>query len=769
MKRDATRTRSMTLRSLLAIAVLAVARPMPAMVVTGRGLAEVYVGDSGATSLKPGQRLRLGAPPTVVAELEVVRIRDGVAVCRIVSQRRTIVKGDVATAVDLPSVTAASPSRPSTVAIPAGSEPAPPTPLAASLQAPLSDAVTVEPRRTASDAPLLAVQALPGVRLAALTPSPPPTPAPIPTPAPTPKPAPTPTPTPVPTPTPKPTAAPVSASRPAPAATPVNASPTPPAASATAGAALVAGTKFRVKYRSMGNVYLEGGRAQGLTIGDTLRVQSGETPVAELEVVYSAEHSASCRIVSESRAVRAGDQAVAVSDRAAVSPVAATASETTVAPSVKPASLSASSATSTPVSSGTRGTAWARPQGGASLGYYRSWDETESALDFEQRTARVDLGLRDIAGQPLSLSVRARSRQDIRARSLSLRTPQRERNDRLYELALRYDPDSESLHFEVGRVGINNFVGVGYLDGGIVRLRVHPKLRIGAFGGRAADYEGFGFASEGSKYGAFVSLSPAGRYATGGYDVALALVHENAEGDVSREYVSLESRFGSGSRWSVFQRAELDVNRGWRKELSASSLQLSNVSLSGNLRLSGAATAFVSYDGRRNFRYYQNRVVPEDVFDDLLHQGLRAGVNFFRPGGFGATAGVGMSLKEQDPRHPELNIANAYSANAGLRHGNLGGFSVGLDASGFSNGYTDGGLVSARVGRRFAAGHMLDLSWGRSLYRIKLDEQQRSTQWLRLVGRIELTRHFFFVSDLEYDSGDDLQGPRVFIELGSVF
>jgi hypothetical protein len=129
-----------------------------------------------------------------------------------------------------------------------------------------------------------------------------------------------------------------------------------------------------------------------------------------------------------------------------------------------------------------------------------------------------------------------------------------------------------------------------------------------------------------------------------------------------------------------------------------------------------------------------------------------------------------MSLKEEDPRHPELNLANAYSANAGVRHASLfGGLSVGLDASGFSNGYTDGGLVSARVGRRFAAGHMLDFSWGRSLYRVKLDETERSTQWLRLVGRVEITRHFFVVTDLEYDSGDDLEGPRVFFELGSVF
>ena len=45
----------------------------------------------------------------------------------------------------------------------------------------------------------------------------------------------------------------------------------------------------------------------------------------------------------------------------------------------------------------------------------------------------------------------------------------------------------------------------------------------------------------------------------------LAFVRENADGDVSREYLSLESRFGNGSRWSLFQRAELDLNTGWRQ------------------------------------------------------------------------------------------------------------------------------------------------------------------------------------------------------------
>ena len=554
---------------------------------------------------------------------------------------------------------------------------------------------------------------------------------------------------------------PAPAARPTPAPTPVAATQAPASA---APAAPASGLKLSVKYRSAANVYLDSGRAAGLNVGDLLRVVSGKDTVGELEVVYVAEQSASCKVVSETRPVRAGDVAVLLmraSSPATLAP--GTPAAATPPPAAAPP-MSAPAASSAPAP-------WALVRGSASIGYYRSWDQSESNYDFEERTARLDLGVSEIAGQPLSFTLRGRSRQDVRARALSDRTPKDERTDRLYEVALRYQPPSDRVGFEVGRIGIYRFVGIGYLDGALARFRPAREVQIGAFGGRVADVHGLGFNGTGSKYGGFVRLVPGGRYAMGGYDVMLAFVRENADGDVSRQYLSLESRFGGGSRWSLFQRAELDLNTGWRKEVTGASTQLSNVSLSGNLRVTPSAWAFVSYDGRRNYRYYQNRVVPEEVFDDLLHQGLRAGVNLSRPSGFGATAGFGMSLKEPDPRHPELDIANAYSFNAGVRHANLfsSGFSAGIDGSGFSNGYTEGGVVMARLGRRFAAGHVIDLSYGRSLYRVKLTEEDRTTQWLRLMGRAELGRRVYLQGDVEYNAGDDLEGPRGLLELGVLF
>ena len=782
------------MRTLIAVALLlaldgvpaASAPDAPAIKVKGRSLARVDLDAGRAEGLKVGDRLRVITGQTTVAEIQIVHVDEHTAYCKVVSLTRPIGIGDVAVPVARASgppapaphareaVAAAPPTGPPTPSVASKTEPAataapPATPKAAAVAAP-SPVAQAPPAPTST--PPAAVSKAPAVAASSTVTPPPHAPiasSPVAHAAPSPSSGPlalaalaprassaSPQ---------APTAdAPAASAAASPAATDSKKPPSPPAPASRRG--------FKVKYRSAANVYLDAGRAEGLNIGDRLRVVAGQATVAELEVVYVAELSASCKVLSETRPVRAGDVAVPL---AGVATTPATgAGDAERAPSARGVAVSPAVTAAAPErpASGKRPRGpWAHVRGGASLGYYRSWDTTTSALDFEQRTARLDLGLYDIAGQPLSFTLRGRSRQDVRARALSTRTPKDERTDRVYELALRYEPLSDRFGVEAGRIGIHRFVGIGYLDGALARFRPRPGIQLGAFGGRQADVDGLDVAGTVQKYGGFVRLAPAGRYAIGGYDVLLAYVRENAEGDVSREYLSLESSFGNGSRWSLFQRAELDFNRGWRQEMSGTSYQFSNLSLSGNLRLARSSWAFLSYDGRRNYRYYRNRLVPAEIFDDLLHQGLRAGLNVAKPGGFGASAGFGMSLKEPDPRHPELNIANAYSFNAGVRHANLfsSGVSVGLDGSGFTNGYADGGLLSARLGWRFGPGHLLDVSYGYSLYNVSQTEERRSTQWLRFVGRAELRRRIYLLGDFEYDAGDDLEGPRGFLELGFVF
>jgi len=514
-----------------------------------------------------------------------------------------------------------------------------------------------------------------------------------------------------------------------------------------AGTVAMSAPTLTVKYRSASGVYVDAGKDQGLAVGDRLTVVEKGRLVAELEITYLADQSASCRIVNETRPVRAGDTVVAPV-RAAQPPAAISPSPT--APVAAPrAATPAVSAPARP---------WARLRGGISFGYYRLWDNTPFQLDFQQRTARADLSLWDIGGQPLSFQLRFRSRQDDRTRSLTSLQPTSERRDRLYELSFRYQPSSDRYSVEAGRIASSSFVGLGYLDGALARARLVSPLQVGVFFGRPAEIEGFGLQSTGQKYGAFLALAPSGRYSVGAAEAVVGLVRETDAGAVSREYLSLETRLARNG-FSFFERAELDWNREWRRELASSSVQISNLTASLAYRMSPSAQAVLSYDNHKNYRTSLNRTVPQAFFDDLMHQGLRGTLNL---GGSGllVTAGGGVRLKDR------TTAANAYSANLGFHHGGSRGLRMGVDGLGFSNGYTKGAYATASVGRHFSRHLDTDLMYGVSLYSIKSTAENRLTQWLRLLARGDLGRGVFLSSDLEYDRGDDMTGPRLFLELG---
>jgi len=524
----------------------------------------------------------------------------------------------------------------------------------------------------------------------------------------------------------------------------------------SASSADAASPTFFVRYRSASNVYLDGGKAEGLSVGDRLGVTFGTETVAELEVVFASEGSASCRVVSEKRSVRAGDAATLLR-RGEPSPAPTAGEAKTAAAPLEPtlpALVAKASAPARP---------WARVRGGVSLGLYKVWDTGPGSFGFEQRLGRADLSLVDMGGQPLSFNTRFRSRRDLRSASLGS-TRFDKRND-LYELSLRYEPPKDDVAFEVGRLGSSRFTSIGYLDGAMVRVRLGSPLQIGGFFGRRADVDGLGVEGTGRKYGGFLRISPRNLYSAS-YDVILAVIREFSQTDVSREYVGLETRLGSGNL-TFFGRSEVDLNRGWRRTLATQDYQLSNLSLATNLRFSPSASAVLSYDSRRNYRDYYTRNVPEQIFDDLLHQGFRGSIYLGRGYGLNVTTGFGVRLPEQTtPATP-----NSYSYNSGIRHGNLfkKDISVGADFNGFQNVATDGYLVTAQTGKRFRQGHQFDLSYGRSLYRVKATGQERRTEYLRFSGRGDVGRHVYVLADVEYDRGDDLRGPRGFFEAGYQF
>ena len=326
-----------------------------------------------------------------------------------------------------------------------------------------------------------------------------------------------------------------------------------------------------------------------------------------------------------------------------------------------------------------------------------------------------------------------------------------------------YEPDADNLAFEVGRIGVSRYVGLGYLDGAIGRVRLGGSpAQVGGFFGRATDRDGFGiFSGTGQKYGGFLRLSPPGRF-SGSYESIVGIVRELDSGTLQREYLTVESRFAKGTRLLFFERAELDLRRNASPQATAQLYQLSNVSVSANVRFGSASYALFSYDARKLPPALLGPVDPTLLPLDALQQGLRANLTVGRAGGVSVTGGLTLRLQGGSTR-------NALAFNGGFYHPDLLGLSVGADASQFSNGTTDGILMMARTGKRFRAGHSIDVAYGNSLYRLISTGDSRKTQWLRVSVNGELGKGLYLLGDSEYYRGDDLKGPKGLFEVGYRF
>ena len=514
-----------------------------------------------------------------------------------------------------------------------------------------------------------------------------------------------------------------------------------------------------VRYRSADTVYLDAGRAAGIAVGDRFEVLREGRPIAELEVVFVADYSASCRIVVERGAIQPND---------AVRRLGEAGPSAEEAPAQAPPAVAAESAAGgypQPPSRQRRRRSQTRVSGSLTFDWESFTDDGAAQLDFQRTAARLNLRLRDIGGSPYELRLRLRAQENRRERGFDERATETESRDRLYEAALIYEPPGGRFAYRIGRIGTSPFVAVGYLDGALGQVRLVRGVDVGAFFGSRPLIEDIDFESFGEKYGFFTRFSGGGSNSYQTFELFVAGVREEGELDVSREYVALETRWAPGKRWSFYQRAELDLNNGWREELTGTSSQLSNLSVALNARVGAHGRFSLSYDSFERYRTEETRFIPRELFDDLQRQGLRARLSLGDPRGLSFNLNAGLRDREGDSD-------NTVSYGAGIRHGDIAswGLSLAADATAFSNELTDGYLATMRAAKRFRGGHQLSLTLGGRLSQDNLfDEEDRTTEWLRVGGWFELPASLYGRAEFEVTTGDELEGQRLSLGLGYRF
>ncbi len=420
---------------------------------------------------------------------------------------------------------------------------------------------------------------------------------------------------------------------------------------------------FGIQYMTADRVYLHGGARFGLEVGDRLEVERDGERIGLLEVLFVATHSASCRVLEATEVLQTGDVAIwdspttvgALGQAPVASPAAATAMSVE---SQAPAPAAPSYSRDEPER---RPELKANVSGSFTVDWEQFTDDSGFGRDFDRTAARLSLRGRNLGGLPLQLRIRTSTRTLDRVVSSDDSSTISETRDRLYELSLAYEPPEGRFALRLGRLRLGRYAGAGTVDGVSAETRLGRVFHLGVFGGARSDISDFAPDSDRMTYGVTT------RFTAGEpnriRELLLAAVREDGIEDVSREYVAVQGRV-AGGRWSFYTRGELDLNNGWRQELSGSSSQLSTLFVNASTRVSERHRFSLSYSRFERYRTEETRFIPEELFDMSQRQGFRARWQIGRTNGLNVTLSGGWREREGEEK-------DATSAGLGVFHNNL--------------------------------------------------------------------------------------------------
>lgn len=515
-------------------------------------------------------------------------------------------------------------------------------------------------------------------------------------------------------------------------------------------------TEYRVKYRSIDRVYLEGGKADGLVQGDRVGLYLGDSLVVLLEVAYASDHSASCKIISGEAELKTGQILVVVSrvERVETAPADSDATSTATIPSTAPLT------TTTRTKRDNKAT---RVYGSAALQWMKQHDESGGGLDFSQSTMRLNLRANNLWSQPMTLVIRTRGQYDDRSRSYSSGASNSEWDNRIYELSLSYGGVDNTTSFQVGRILPRHLTRVGYVDGAAIDRHVGSGWHIGLSGGVKPRWQYSSDEITLQKYGGYVGYEIRSNNATQ-FEQYAAFAGEYHGSSISRELLHLQGSLKVGRGLWFSNQFEVDLNRGWRKERSGAGLEVSSVYLSARWRISKQVTVGSSYDTRRNYWTYVQQSIADSLFDDQLRRGARVDLYLNLPFQLNFNSQIGYRKAADDP-DPTVSLV-FYASKSGIPTSQT---RISARYSKFNGPTNDGYNYSIRVAQRF--GEVLTLEAANGLYRydLSLNGDSRSNKWWEGVLRLEAIRNWYADLLFQQNSGDDTDGYTFRAEIGRRF
>jgi len=501
-----------------------------------------------------------------------------------------------------------------------------------------------------------------------------------------------------------------------------------------------------IKYLSASTIYLDVGATDSVKPGDKGRIIRDGVEVATLEITYTASHTAACRIVETRGDVKVGDTVIMES------PAAAAPTEISAPPEMTRAATSDAELVRRVRQE--RGTHWS---GRLGFDYYAQIPVGDAASDWNQPSLSLNGRVDNIARSPLQLNIRLRARRLNRTGS----NANNRWNSRLYELSLAFARTGSSYQWSLGRIQPLGVSGVGYLDGATFGYSLREDWRCSFFTGAEPNPVTSDVNTDKLKVGSLIAWSsPAEKE----YRLAssLALVGVYNRGEIDREYLYLRNGISSTHRLTVDQSAEVQINRGWRKDAAGSSLEVSSFLLSAHYAAAEWLNLSGGFDQWRSVRGASDKAIPDSLWVGAARSGWRMGLD----------ARLTSELRAYlSGRIGEGKGTSGNSASGGVsfRDRRWTRITARFSGAGYSSTYSEGGQGSLSLSRAFYG--LLDVSaeYGISQNRLKTWRERSDSHWLNFSADAWLARGVYLSGSYEITRGDNPAADRLLLSGGIRF
>lgn len=481
----------------------------------------------------------------------------------------------------------------------------------------------------------------------------------------------------------------------------------------------------RVQYLSNSSVYLDAGRAAGLTEGTIVQVARGGRIVAELLVEFVAQSSAACKIVTSASPLQVGDTCT-------FTPVAAPSEARGGAAGATGDGASPPQQTPSPTPLTPSWLALGAVRGSVSFDYRRS-----ALVDGSYSNPAVRANLRWSGPNRRELSMRMRADRP----SVSLAEPTASprvgaESFRIYEAELRYRAPGKRYDLSGGRFVPQRLEIMGYVDGGAASVRPFGGLALGVAGGGGAQLATQGFETRGWKLGGFIEASDPRSDGPTRWRMLVGAARIEDPLMTRRQVVFVRGDERLGPRLRTWENVELDYNPGWKVQRGENKVELTGLSVGAQARLHRNVDFMFGVDSRRDLLLPEQLAVPVDNLSLDRTHGIHTSVHLRLAPWTSLRLGADLRSLEDGSRTTRSWDASLYGSHPALRQ-----LSAVVHANVYDSSPGQGELVDASlVVRPRSAPVHIDLAGGthrRHGQTGLFPVPDARSNWLRLGGGLE--------------------------------